>query len=394
MLDITTITETSLILMACTFVAAIVVLCYGLAPYRRARKFENPALPQPGMTCPKASVLLFSQTGEENLLRVLSDLSQQDYPDYEIIVICDSDQEHAAMISERIHMDYPDIYVTFIQPGSHNLSRRKLATTIGIKAAKGEIIVTTIANVSIPSAGWLSRIMAPFCGEQGKYYDISLGMTRIDPHDLTGVGKWYRQFDDLLSDALWIGYAANHKGYRGDGYNLAFRRSVFFDHKGYAKSVNLHGGDDDLFIHEIATGSNMAVTLDKESIIQVEWGRSVGNKEWALRKERYGFTSRWLPKAPFINSFVMMGMQWVLPALAVATAFVGLPSIIPAIVAGIIWLGVCGVEIYEYRKLAARAGMTRLWWGVVPFWMWRPIGDLLFRFNHRHSRKRLFTWQR
>lgn len=381
------------VLLIISIVCLLIQLLYGIRAYARAADFENPEPAAPDESHPKATVIVYCQSDDEVLASAVESISRQDYPDFEIVVVCDASSEHADLLNERFSAQYSNVYVTFVQPGSHNLSRRKLATTIGIKAAKGEIIVTTVANVTIPSESWLSSLLAPFCGPQGKYTDVSLGLSRMRFDELRGPGRWYRQFDTFLTNALWIAYAAWGKPYRGDGYNLAFRREVFFKHKGYARTINLHNGDDDLFINEIANGSNTKVVVGGESIIETYWGEAA-NRVWSMRKERYSFTSRWLPHAPFVRSSVMMGLQWLVPASCVAAALTGLPSLVPAIAGGLILAAFWGTEIYRYRRLAARFGGVRLWWAVVPFWLWRPIGDQIFRYDHRNSRKKNFTWQR
>lgn len=380
-------------LLLTAFIGMLISAGYGLHSYRRAASFENPPLAGPDEFHPKASVLIYCQSDEETLASTLENISRQDYPDFEVIVVCDAAAEYAEMLNEKYSALYPNVYVTFVQPGSHNLSRRKLAITIGAKAAKGDVIVTTVANIRIASEQWLSSLLAPFCGEQGRYTDVSLGYARINFANLHGPAKWYRQFDALLSDALWIGYAADHMPYRGDGFNLAFRREVFFKHKGFAKTINLHYGDDDLFIHEIATPANTSVVVSPESIIETQW-EDAGNRVWSMQKERYSFTSRWLPKAPFVRSSIQMLMQWIVPGAVIAGGLVGLPNLLPVAIGAAILLCFWLVEIFCYRRLAKRFEAVRLWWAVWPFWLWRPLADMLFRYDHRHTRKKNFTWQR
>ncbi|MBD5194575.1 MAG: glycosyltransferase [Bacteroidales bacterium] len=383
----------TIVLLCISFMGLIISSAYGLTAYIKAYSFTNTPLPSPETKCPRASVLIYCQTNEEILENTLDQLAAQNYPDYEVIVVCDASAEYAEMLNERFSKLYTDVYVTFVQPGSHNLSRRKLAITIGTKAAKGEIIVSTVANIQIPSENWLSEIMAPFCGEKGKYKDVVLGLAKINFENLHGFGKWYRQFDTVLSDALWIGYAAMGEPYRGNAYNLAFRKETFFKHKGFAKTINLHYGDDDLFVNEISTASNTVPVVSDNSIITTEWGKS-GNRVWSILKERYSFTSRWLPAAPFFRSAIQMLLQWLVPVSAFVAAWSGWPNIFPAIIALIITLIFWAMQIKVYRKLAERFGTVKLWWAVVPFYMWRPIANSFFKYDHRHSRKKNFTWQR
>lgn len=381
-------------LLAAAVAAVLVARFYGMRPYIRAARFVNPELPGCDARCPKASVIVYARGGDEDVvMSAVREIKRQDYPDFEVIVVCDASMAQAHSISEGLAGEYPDVYVTFVQPGSHNLSRRKLATTIGVKAAKGEVIVTTVANIVIPSDRWLTCLMAPFCGEEGRHVDVSLGLSRMDFDELRGPFRWYRQFDSVLSNALWAGYAAGGHPYRGDGYNLAFRRSVFFEHKGYAKTINLHYGDDDLFVSEIADGSNARVVLGADSVLITRWGESA-NRVWSIRKARYLFTSRWLVRAPFIRSCVMKWLQWAVPLCAAGAAFTGLPGLMPSALASVVLLYFWGMEIYHYRRLASRMQAVRLWWGVVPFWFWKPLGDLIFRIDHHGSRIKNFTWQR
>lgn len=383
----------AIVLLAVAACAFLISYFYGMRAYIRAANFTNPELPPEGATRPKASVLVYSQSDDEMLMSALEMLSHQDYPDYEVIVVCDAALAYSEKVAEKVASVYPDVYVTFVQPGSHNLSRRKLAITIGMKAAKGEIVVTTCANISIPSEGWLSALLAPFAGESGKYINLSLGLSKIDFDEMHRFDKWYCQFDSLLTNALWIGYAADGHPYRGDGYNMAIRRKAFFDNKGYARTINLHNGDDDLFVNEIATSANTRVVAGADTVLTTHWGDSA-RRVWSMRKERYSFTARWLPHAPFARSAVQQLLQWVVPGAALTAAFIALPNLLPAVIAAVILLGFWAMEIFHYRRLAARLGAVKLWWGVVPFWIWRPIGDLLFRSDHIQSRKKNFTWQR
>lgn len=375
-------------------VAVIVTLLYGFKAYRKAWRFDNPPVSADLSDCPKASVIVYALGGSEDvIMRAIEGIMRQDYPDYEVVVVCDGSMAQANYLSEAIATIYPDVYVTFMQPGSHNLSRRKLATTIGVKAAKGDVVITTVANIEIPSERWLSTLMSPFCGEGGQHIDVVLGVSRMDFNELTGAGRWYRQFDSVISDALWIGYAAAGRPYRGDGYNLAFRRSVFFEHKGYARTINLHYGDDDLFISEIADGANTRVVVDDESILVTKW-EEAANRVWAMRKARYNFTSRWLVRAPFVRAMTAKLMQWIVPGLATAALLTGLPNLLPAAVAVCLLLTFWGLEIAGYRRLAPRLKAIRLWWAVVPFWLWKSPADLVFRYRHYSSRKKNFTYQR
>ena len=340
---------------------------------------------------PKVSVVVYSTVNEEILTEFLKQVCTQDYPDYEVIVVCDASFETSGILSEKYAELFSNVYVTFIPPGSHNLSRRKLALTLGIKAASGDIVVTTVANAVIPSQAWLRRLTQPFT-EDGEI-EISLGYSHPDFSEISAPGRKYKEFFGLLTDSRWIGYALMRKPYRGDGFNLAFKRELFFRCKGYSKTMHLHTGEDDLFVNENANSFNTAVAISPETIITTVWGEG-SSRIFSLRRSQYDFTARWLPLAPFVRAGAASTSQWLIPLAGAGAAVISLPNLIPAIAAAVVWITFMIIETSFYRKAAEQLQASRLSWQVPLFWLVKPLNNLFFRSAHRSSRFKNFTWQR
>jgi len=341
---------------------------------------------------PKVSVVVYAFTEEEETRKYLQMAMNQDYPDYEVILVNEGGAETTADLAECLKAVYPEgLYVTFIPDESRNLSRRKLAQTVGIKAATGEFIVTTTSNCTIPSRNWLSDLMRPFVEDSA--VDVSLGYSYIDFSTLRGAGKWYRQMNALLTSCQWIGAAYNGHPFRGDSNNLAFRRSLFFEKKGYAKTIHLVNGDDDLFLREIMNPDNTRIAISSDSILVTEWGDSA-NRILADIRERYQFTSRFLPKWPFLRYGLGSLTQWAMVISALAAAIAGLTAntILPAIVAftiiNINWM----TEILIYRRTARRLGSVCLWWSLPWFLLWHPFGNLIFKIKCRRRIRKNYTF--
>lgn len=394
-----------LILSAC-FVIGLLLMLIPLHTWRRTASFPTSEPTQ--TTPPKLSVVLYSEGHEEEILDCVTRLSTQDYPDYELIIVCRATMESRNILAARL-TEFPNVYVTFIPQGSHNLSERKLAITIGLKAAKGDIVLTTTTNIVPGSEHWFSEIAAPFSNPR---IELVLGYSNIDINEMKGPSKWYRQFDSVVNATQWIAYAADGKAYRGDGYNMAFRRDTFFRHKGFAKTINLHYGDDDLFIHELATPCNTAVVVNENSNITTIWG-NMANKIWKLRKERYLFTSRWLPDGPFVMMGFLSFLNWL-----VSLTCLGLIVILSLSIAVIepdfatsykadltekcVFLGVTVLlylwmqiwMIRLYRKISRRLDAVQLRLSVPLFLLIHPFLNCLFRINHNHRRKSVYTWRR
>lgn len=343
-----------------------------------------------GSYFPKVSIIAYSFTEFEETENYLEMVMSQDYPNFEVILVNEGSADSTGLLTERIGKKYGDrLYITFIPHDAHNLSRRKLAYTVGMKAAKGEIALTTASNCRIPSRRWLSEMMKPFV--EDSTIDIVLGYTHVDFRELHGAGKWYRQMDATLTACQWIGSAMLEKPYRGDCFNLAYRRQIFFEQKGYSHTIHLVNGDDDIFLTPIMDGFNTAVAISPASILTTEWDE-VANRVLADMKERYQFTSQFLPPLPFIRSGIGSLMQWLTLLSAVAAAIAAWPSYMGTITA-IVFLTVFWIsETLIYRRTARRLESIGLWWSFPLFLLWLPIGNFIFKSRRRSNRRKNFTF--
>lgn len=410
------------------------ILTAGISPWRKVATYANRCAvkeaeevsiqPQEDTleetpSLPKVSVVVYVHRDEEALSDYLDLILGQDYPVLEVVLVCDASAEATAMISERFE-NVDNLHITFVPPGSHNLSRRKLAQTIGIKAAKGDIVLLTSTSVLPYSTAWVSQMVRPLIKDSA--LAVVLGYVHPVSEDFSGPGKWYRQFDHLIDTVSWMDAALNDDAFRGDGYNMAFRRRLFFENKGYAATLPLMDGDDDIFIRELSRYGKVKLQLTPSSIIDSHWGDQTDRRHLDL-KDRRMFTRHYLPRSPFLRQGLMSSAQWtmlVLALLGIAAGLAGwlLPQssiTIPGMNAEVPELilifrtipGICiaalsfallifawGMEIKWYRRLAEALGAVRLFWAVPPFLLWRPLGNALFTINHRTGRKAHFTWQR
>ena len=71
----------------------------------------------------------------------------------------------------------------------------------------------------------------------------------------------------------------------GVGRNLAYKKSLFFENKGFATHLHLPSGDDDLFIKEVSTPTNTAISSIISSHTLSEPKGSW--KSWIRQKSRH-----------------------------------------------------------------------------------------------------------
>jgi glycosyltransferase involved in cell wall biosynthesis len=66
---------------------------------------------------------------------------------YEVIVVDESSTDETDDVLKLFKQDHPNLYSTFIPKPNPHITRRKLALSLGIKAAKNEwVIITSIEN--------------------------------------------------------------------------------------------------------------------------------------------------------------------------------------------------------------------------------------------------------
>lgn len=257
-------TSTELWLGGLTTLLFLFLMLYDLVPYARPlrRAKERPA--EDNGFRPPVSVIVYAKNESENLRKHLPALLAQEYPVFEVIVINDGSTDESDQVLKTLENEYKQLYHTYIPENARYLSRKKLSLTIGIKAAKYDLLLFTEANCEPASPQWIASMVQPYRRTETQ---VVLGFcayrhTRGFFHKLVA-------YDNLITGLQYLSCALKNHPYTGDGRNLSYRKSLFFEHKGYYKSLGLHAGDDDLFINEAATGANTAVVYSPDSLTEM-----------------------------------------------------------------------------------------------------------------------------
>ena len=318
------------------------------------------------------------------------------YPDFEIIVVNADASESVDDAMTLLQVEYPQLRSTFIPDSTANVSKRKLGITLGVKAAKNDIVVVTSAKCRPQSDLWLRCIGRHFYG----YTNVVLGYSHNDHSNDRGLGHRYRTFDNCDDASRYLAAAIHGNTYRACANNVAYKRSAFFAVKGFSSSLNLKYGDDDIFISEIADGDNVAVELSPESIL-VEHNDSFAYTS-KLNKERHFFTQKFLrSRIPGIRLLTNVAYYLYLLLAAAGVAYPAMlylngdgewlkPTVL-ASVAAVIYLIETLIFIFAKRRTATVLQSPRQFFCLPLFRFAKPFINGLLNWHSQQGDN--YTWE-
>lgn len=283
---------TELILLSAAGALLIIQYIYYLGIYYRMHRRNNAERKNElhfTKELPPLSVVICARNESENLRRFLPSVLEQDYPEFEVIVINDGSTDESEAVLSAFEEKYQHLYHSFTPENARYISRKKLALTLGIKASKHDWLVFTEANCMPESNQWLRMMARNFT----PHTQIVLGYSGYE----RGKGWLHKRvsFDALFTALRYLGFALAGMPYMGIGRNLAYRKELFFKQKGYSTHLNLQRGEDDLFINQIANADNTRVETDARAIMRMQPVERY--KEWKEEKVSYMATARYFKGA-------------------------------------------------------------------------------------------------
>lgn len=285
-MEIPELNQLELIFLASLGVLFLVQIIYYLSVYnrvyRRNRKVEKGKV-KFNEELPPLSVIICAKDDLRNLKEFLPSVLEQDYPDFEVIVINDSATDETSDFLKLLKDKYSNLYHSFTPDGSRYISHKKLAVTLGIKASKNDWLVFTDPNCRPASPNWLRLMARNFTPDT----EIVLGCNQYEKGK-----KWLHKkvsFDSLFTCVRTLGLALAGKPYMGCGRNLAYKKELFYKSKGFSDHLNLQRGDDDLFINKVAKKRNTRVETSPDAVV---WLKPLEyTKDWREEKISYMATA-------------------------------------------------------------------------------------------------------
>jgi biofilm PGA synthesis N-glycosyltransferase PgaC len=278
-----------LVLLALFGLVIIIQLYYYLFRFGKVVRFKPQNQSAAGSGAESLSVIVCAHNELSNLEKLIPAIFQQEYPQFELVVVDDRSSDGSDDFLKAAQQNYPGLKIVRIDQTPPHFTAKKYALTMGIKHAKKDLLVFTDADCMPASPQWLANLARPFAREG---VEITLGFSQYQ-HEKGFLNSFIR-FETQLTGLMYLGAAMAGRPYMGVGRNLAYRKSFFLEKKGFLKHRTLNGGDDDLFVNQNANKENTRVSIGKEALVYSIPKRSV--KEWYRQKLRHMVIGKWYNK--------------------------------------------------------------------------------------------------
>ncbi len=214
------------------------------------------------------TVIICARNEEKNLEKNLPLILEQDYPEFEVVVVNDCSGDESHMVLRGFASLYKRLKVVTINEHERFKHGKKFAVSLGIKAASNEYLLFTDADCEPQSVHWIEKMQRHFKNST----EIVLGYSpyKIYPGFLNRLIR----FETFMTAMNYFSYTLASKAYMGVGRNMAYTKSLFFKGKGFASHMHIPSGDDDLFVNQNARPDNVSIEIHPDTHVWSEPKRS------------------------------------------------------------------------------------------------------------------------
>ena len=270
-------------------------MVYHWGLFSKVAFFKKEGRPKLDEELEPVSIVLCARNAYEFLTELIPALLNQDYPDFEIVVVNDCSDDETEGYLKDLGCKEPRVKPVQLKQHLNFFNGKKFPLSMGIKSAKNDLIVFTECNCMPANDQWLRSVVNRY----NHRTEIVIGYC---PYvQKKGFLNHIIRFDALQNGLLYLSSALNRHPYMGVGKNLSYRKELFYKNKGFISHYTTSVGDDDLFINQAANKKNTEVLIDAENTITTTPPSSF--RLWARQKSsRYSTLPKYSKRARFYLS--------------------------------------------------------------------------------------------
>lgn len=203
---------------------------------------EKDARSDGGYDYPFVSVIVPTNERDKELKGLLEALLKQRYRGtFEVVIADEDNRSELKDYVDYLRDEFPHLRYTFAPISSRNIEKRKLALTLGIKAARGTWAIIVNADCMPCDDCWLQHYA------QNLTDDLDFAQAYYNYED-DGSYVARRAIFERMTDYAGRLYAKDHNCVMGcNQSNWAVRKEWFFRQEGFVDSLQLAFGEEFLF---------------------------------------------------------------------------------------------------------------------------------------------------
>jgi glycosyltransferase involved in cell wall biosynthesis len=243
----------------------------------KKKKKSNPVYPP-------VSLIICSRNYEDELKVILPELLNQDYPEFQVVVVNDCSYDGTEWYLSNLKLEYSNLKTTRILQETD--FPNALALTVGIRAASNDWMIFLNPLCIIPGKNWLKSYAENLLpGKEAVFGYVNISSSKGSMRNMLRY-EYFSSF--ILSGAA-----------RGLGLpmpvtdmNIAYKKSPFIDKKGFAAVLESPFCENELYLNEISNRRNSVIIMNKESSIgysdEIGWHDFVNfKKKQLLLKQKF-----------------------------------------------------------------------------------------------------------
>ena len=257
-----------LIIIYCVFIlATLIQLGFYLGVFLKLARYQTVANKQTYSTkfsTIPVSIIICARNEATNLKSNLPYILDQDFPEFEVIVVNDDSSDGTEMVLHKAAAKSSNLRIVKISDKGSKQIGKKFALAKGIEAARYELLLLTDADCRPNSRQWLSLMQ----NEITDKIDIALAYGPYFKHD--GLLNKFIRFETVYTAIQYFSFALIGLPYMGVGRNLIYKKKLYTQFGGFKKHEHIASGDDDLFINAIARENNVSIVIHPKAFVYSE----------------------------------------------------------------------------------------------------------------------------
>lgn len=235
---------------------SVVLLGYYLLVWRKLADYKSPTPRKSEM--PFVSVILCARNEKDNLKEFLPKILNQNYSDFEVLVIDDQSNDGTDRFLENLSKKHKHLRSFKFEKVKKSFGKKEVLE-FGISKAKAEYLVMTDADCYPKSENWLTSMVSGF--KNGTEIVFGVGQYA---NENTWINKFI-QLDTGFIALNYLSFALAKMPYMSVGRNVAYKKDLFKKVGGFVSHYAIPSGDDDLFVNELPNNTKIAVVIDPNS---------------------------------------------------------------------------------------------------------------------------------